>query len=125
MALSQAQVVRPKSRRPRLSYVVQSPCLGALRLKTDQTTHQYTSEANEPEQDDAQHRGGVMAIRSCMSMSSAVSARKWLCFLRLLVTNRGDGYLLVQRWNGRTSVFLGLADAVSLRRTCVTQCGER
>lgn len=125
MALGQAQVVRPKPRRPRLSHVLHGTRLSAFRLETDQTTRRYTSEVNEPEQDDPQHRGGVMTIRSCMSMSSAVSGGRRSCYPQLVVTDKGDGYLLVQSWNDRPSVFLGLADAVSLRRTFVMQCGER
>jgi len=58
-------------------------------------------------------------------MSSAVSGQRWSCSPQLLVTDRGDRYLLVQSWNDRPSAFLSLADAVSLRRTFVTQCGQR
>jgi hypothetical protein len=57
-------------------------------------------------------------------MSSAVSVRRRSCYPQLLITDKGDGYLLVQSWNDRPSVFLSLADAVSLRRTFVTHCGE-
>ena len=47
-------------------------------------------------------------------MSSAVSCRRRSCSPRLFVTDTGDGYLLVQSWNDWPSVFLSLADAVSL-----------
>jgi hypothetical protein len=103
MALDQAQVVRSKPRRPRLFHGLHGSHLGAFRRETDQTTRQYTSEVNGPEQDDTQHRGGVMTIKRCMSMSSAVSGRGWFCFPQLLVTDRGDEYLLVQSWNDRPS----------------------
>jgi hypothetical protein len=121
MALGQTQVVKPRPRRPRLSYVLHATRLGAFRLKTDQTTRQYTSEVNEPEQG-GPTPGCRNDNQALHVMSSAVSGRRWLRFPRLLLTGRGDGYLLVQSWNDRPSVFLSLADAVSLRRTCVTQC---
>ena len=67
MALGQAQVVRPKPRRPRLSYGLRGTRLGAFRRETDQTTRQYTSEVKRAGARRPPTPGWRDDIKRCMS----------------------------------------------------------